>query len=116
MKFVKSSILAFIAMVATANIALSQNAMPQTTDSTTTLIIKVKGADCSEDLKTIATNVEKLDGVSSCNIIKEGVTSNFEVKFNSALTTKKEIYAAIENTSGCDNPNDKPYKVKNKKQ
>jgi copper chaperone CopZ len=116
MKLVKSFILAFIAMAATTNIAWSQNAIPQTTDSTMTLIIKVKGADCSEDLKTIATNVEKLDGVSNCKIIKEGVTSSFEVKCNPAVVTKKEIYAAIENTSGCDNPNDKPYKVKNKMQ
>jgi copper chaperone CopZ len=114
MKIIKILILAFITMTATANTAFSQSTIKQTTDSTKIIIIKVKGADCSEDLKTLSSNVEKLKGVKSCKVIKEGVTSNFEVKVNPALVTEKEIYAAIENTGACDNPNVKPYKVKNK--
>ncbi|VAW22963.1 hypothetical protein MNBD_BACTEROID01-2371 [hydrothermal vent metagenome] len=114
MKLIKLFTLAFIAMAATTNPVFSQNTTTQTSDSTKTITIKVKGADCSEDLQIIAANVEKLKGVKSCKIIKEGVTSSFGVKYNPALATKKEIYAAIENTSGCDNPNDKPYTVKNK--
>lgn len=81
-------------------------------DSTKTLIIKVKGINCSMDLKSISTNVEKLKGVNSCKSLKMGTTSTFEVNFNPALVTEKEIHEAIENTSGCENPEEKPYKVK----
>lgn len=81
-------------------------------DSAKTATIKVKGVTCSHDLKTIGGNVEKLKGVSYCKAEKAGPTTQFEVKFNPALVTEKEIYAAIEATAGCQNPNDRPYKVK----
>ena len=81
-------------------------------DSIKTIQVKVKGITCGNDLKTIAGNVEKLKGVSSCKTGKMGATSSFEVKYNPAKINEKEIYAAIENTSGCENPNDRPYKVK----
>jgi hypothetical protein len=41
-----------------------------------------------------------------------GPTSSFEVKYNPAQISLKAIHSAIENTGGCENPNDKPYKVK----
>ena len=63
-------------------------------------------------LKTISGNVEKLEGVSSCTAGKAGATSSFEVKFDPALVTEKQIYSAIEDTGGCKNPDDRPYKVK----
>ena len=114
MKSIKTLILTLIVVTATTNSAFSQSKTEQITDSTETIIIKVKGADCSEDLKIMSSNIKKQKGVSSCKVIKEGVTSSFEVKYNPTIITKKEIYAVIENTSGCDNPNEKPYKVKNK--
>lgn len=89
----------------------AQNNAP-TQDSSKTITVKVKGVTCSGDLKTIAGNVEKLSGVNHCKTGKMGATSTFEVKFNPSRVSEKEIYAAIENTGGCENPNDKPYKVK----
>ena len=50
MKSIKMLILALI-VVATTNHAFSQSNTVQTKESTETIIIKVKGADCSEDLK-----------------------------------------------------------------
>ncbi len=114
MKYLKILILALIVTTVSTNSVFSQSKTAQVKDSTETIIIKVKGADCSEDLKIMSVNIKKQKGVSSCKVIKEGVTSSFEVKYNPALITKKEIYAVIENTSGCDNPNEKPYTVKNK--
>jgi copper chaperone CopZ len=64
------------------------------------------------DVKTIASNIEKLAGVINCKADKPGATTSFELKFNPARVTEKEIVAAIENTGGCENPNDRPYKVK----
>lgn len=76
------------------------------------ITIKVKGVTCAMDLKTIASNVEKLDGVGRCRPLKEGAVSTFEVAYNPLKVTEKAIYAAVENTEGCENPADRPYKVK----
>lgn len=81
-------------------------------DNAVVIVIKVKGVTCAMDLKTIASNVEKLDGVSSCKPLKEGAVSTFQVAYNPLKISEKEIYAAVENTEGCENPTDRPYKVK----
>ena len=60
----------------------------------------------------ISANVEKLNGVSSCKPGKQGTTTTFDVKFNPALITEKEIFAAVEGTGSCENPKERPYKVK----
>lgn len=77
-----------------------------------TITIKVKGVTCSNDLKTLAGNVKELNGVSECKPGKMGPTSVFKITYNPALVSTKEIYKAIENTGGCSDPNDRPYKVK----
>lgn len=84
----------------------------QPTDSLKTANIKVKGITCSMDLKMISANLEKLNGVSSCIAGKHGTTSTFEVKYNPLLVSEKDIYAAIEGTGSCENPEERPYKVK----
>jgi len=113
MKFIKSFVLAFIVLTATANIAFSQTTNTnQQADTIKTASIKVKGITCSMDLKMISANVEKLNGVSSCKAGKQGTTTTFEVNFNPALVTEKEIYTAIEGTGSCENPDERPYKVK----
>lgn len=91
---------------------ISAQNIAQNSDTTQTIVIKVKGITCSNDLKTIATNVEKVAGVTTCKTGKMGATSTFEVKFNPKKASMKDIHSAIENTSGCENPNDRPYKVK----
>lgn len=111
MKFIKSFVLAFIVLTATTSIAFAQSTS-QKTDSTKTVTVKVNGITCSMDLKMIVANVEKLKGVSSCKSGKMGTTSSLEVKFNPALVTEKEIHTAIENTGGCKNPDERPYKMK----
>ena len=113
MKFIKSFVLAIILLTATTTYAFSQTTNPnQAKDSTKTIKLKVKGITCSSDLKTISANVEKLTGVSSCKAGKMGTTSSFEIKFNPILVTEKEINKTIENTGGCENPNERPYKIK----
>ncbi len=113
MTFIKSFVVACIVFTASTSIAFSQTSSTnQTADSTKTLTLKVKGITCSMDLKTISSNVEKLHGVSSCKAGKMGPTSSFTIKYNPELVAEKEINTAIENTGGCENPNDRPYKVK----
>jgi copper chaperone CopZ len=113
MKFIKSLVLACTVLTATTNIAFSQSTNTiQQTDSVKTATVKVKGITCSMDLKMISDNVEKLKGVSSCKAVKQGTTTTFEVKYNPALVSEKEIFAAIEETGSCENPEERPYKVK----
>lgn len=78
----------------------------------TTIIVKVKGATCSNDLKLIETNVAKLKGVSKCNVGKKGAITSFNIQFDPKLVTRKKIHTAIEGTGSCENPDARPYKVK----
>ena len=113
MKFIKILALALVFIAATANSVSAQSSTEQTVSSTETIVIKVNGADCSNDLRRISSNIEKEYGVSSSKVVKEGTTSRFEVTYDPALVTKETIYAAIEQTSGCGNPNNRPYTVRN---
>lgn len=111
MKPIKSLIMLGIVILCSINSTFAQtNISPA--DSNQIVTIKVKGVTCSGDLKTIAMNVEKLTGVTQCKTGKMGATSTFEVKYNPSKVSLKAIYTAIENTQGCENPNDRPYKVK----
>jgi copper chaperone CopZ len=91
---------------------ISAQNITQNSDTSQTIVVKVKGVTCAGDLKTIASNVEKVEGVSTCKTGKMGATSSFEIKYNPKKANIKDIHSAIENTGGCENPNDRPYKVK----
>ncbi len=106
---IKKLIIAILVFTAISNRSFAYNTKPLT-DSTIT--IKVKGVTCSNDLKTLADNVKDLKGVSNCVPGKAGPTSVFKVTYNPAMVSTKEIYKAIENTGGCSDPDDRPYKVK----
>jgi copper chaperone CopZ len=91
--------------------AFSQAEKPAT-DSLTTISVKVKGVTCNNDLNTLSENVKALNGVRDCAPGKKGPVSEFKITFNQSLVSKKDIYEAIENTEGCTDPKDRPYKVK----
>lgn len=105
----KKLIIAVFVFMAIGNKS-NANAVISLTDSIIT--IKVKGVTCSNDLKTLSDNVKVLKGVSDCIPGKAGPTSVFKVTYNPALVSTTEIYKAIENTGGCSDPEDRPYKVK----
>ncbi|HMI79496.1 MAG TPA: hypothetical protein VK484_11935 [Ferruginibacter sp.] len=105
----KKIIVAVLVFTAIGNRSFALGESPAT-DSTIT--IKVKGVTCSNDLKTLSDNVKELKGVSECKPGKTGPVSVFKITFNPALVSTEEIYKAIENTGGCSDPNERPYKVK----
>ena len=111
MKHIKLLMLALVFIITNAQNISAQN-ITQNSDTSQTIVVKVKGVTCAGDLKTIASNVEKVEGVTTCKTGKMGATSSFEVKYNPKKANIKDIHSAIENTGGCENPNDKPYKVK----
>ena len=99
---------------AAATVQLSAQSLSAASPSqeSKSILVKVKGVTCAMDLKTIAANVEKIPGVSSCIPGKQGATTVFEVLFNPVRASEKDISAAIEGTPGCEDPADRPYKVK----
>jgi copper chaperone CopZ len=114
MKFSKIFVLAITFVLASTATTFAQSATEkeQVSDTTKTLTTKVKGITCSTDLKMISAKVEKLKGVSTCKAGKTGPTTTFEIAYNPTLVTEKEINAAIQNTGSCENPDERPYKVK----
>lgn len=105
----KKLIVAVLVFTAITNKSFARN---ESAATDTTITIKVKGVTCGNDLKTLSANVKQLNGVSECKPGKAGPVSVFEISFDPALVNIKEIYKAIENTGGCSDPNDRPYKVK----
>lgn len=114
MKFTYIFTLAITLMLATTTTNFAQSKLDQakTTVTTENITTKVKGITCATDVKTIAANVEKLNGVSACTPAKTGPTTTYEIAYNPDLVTEEEITAAIQDTPGCKNPNDRPYKVR----
>lgn len=91
---------------------LSNGAKAQ--DKDTSIVLKVKGITCATDYKMIQTNIEKLSGIQNFEVGKQGATSTFVVIFDPELVSQKKICAAIEGTGSCENPDERPYKVKQK--
>ena len=94
------------------SIGFTTNSFAQEAD--TTITIKVKGITCSTDYKMIQANVEKLGGVSKFEVGKQGATSTFIINYNPDVVSEEKIYAAIKGTGSCENPDERPYKVKQK--
>lgn len=92
--------------------AFSQTGTDKQTGDTT-ISVKIKGITCSGDLKTLSDNVKEITGVSTVIPGKAAATSTFKISYNPALVKTNQIFAAIENTGGCADPKDRPYKVKN---
>jgi copper chaperone CopZ len=99
-------------MVLAIMVSFATRAQLTTTAKDTTITLKVKGLTCSNDLKTIAANVKEIKGVTECKTGKLGPTSSYKITYNTALVTLKEVVAVIENTPGCGDGAEKPYKVK----
>jgi copper chaperone CopZ len=91
----------------------SANAQTAPIAKDTTITLKVKGLTCSNDLRTIATHVKEMKGVADCKPGKLGPTSSYKITYNPALVNKNDLIATIENTPGCGDGAEKPYKVKN---
>ena len=117
-KFFYIATLVFVFIFTASLSATAQNSKEQTQTTTEsqkqkTIKIKVSGITCAGDCKDIQKVVAKMNGVSSVKQIgKPTATSVFEISFDPALISEKDIRKVVEDTPGCDNPEDRPYKVK----
>lgn len=112
MRLFKYIIASFIMISATAVTTSAQTSKPPG-QNLQTIKIKVTGITCKGDCKDIQESVAKLSGVTATSQIgKPSATSVFEITFNPALVTEKQIQKSVEDTPGCDDPEKRPYKVK----
>ncbi len=77
-----------------------------------TTVLKVKGATCKTDLGMIVSNVQKLDGVKSCEVLKHGATTTLEVSYDTNATSLNKIQKTVLTTGTCENPDERRYQVK----
>lgn len=104
------SAIIFIAPVKAQTNSVQAQANTQTLQ---TIKLKVSGITCSGDCKDIQKVLSGMKGVtSSKHIGKPTATTSFEVTFNPAIISEKELRKAVEDTPGCEDPKDRPYKVK----
>lgn len=83
-------------------------------DTVKTATIKVTGITCNGDMPTIKKKLINEDGVEEItftNPTKAGEVT-FTVKYFPSVITEKRIREVMESTPGCDNPEERPYKVK----
>ena len=110
MNLIRIFILVAVTYCSTLNLAFAQTT--KASESNKTILVKVKNVGCADELKMICDNVEKLEGVGSCIVEKQGATTKLQVNLNPSLVTEDAVQVAIENTGTCEDPNDRRYKVK----
>jgi len=97
--------------LATAQTASTADATEQSEVLETT-VLKVKGATCKTDLGMIVSNVQKLDGVKSCEVLKHGAVTTLEVSYDTNTTSLNKIQKTVLTTGTCENPDERRYQVK----
>lgn len=114
LKYLTTILVTLIICVSTS--AQTVQTSPSTTVQTQkqqTIKLKVSGITCSGDCKDIQKEVNKLNGIIAFKLLgKPAASSTFEITFDPAVVSEKEIRNKIEDTPGCEDPKDKPYKVK----
>jgi copper chaperone CopZ len=113
-KYFSALFIASVLFISASSSAQNTKEQPQTSQIQTVKIkLKVSGITCSGDIKDIQKAVTELKGVADCKPVgKTAATSAFEVSFNPAVISEKEIRSKMEDTPGCDDPEARPYKVK----
>jgi len=107
-------LIAFLCGTATMVTAQTANSTDATelTEVIETTVLKVKGATCKTDLGMIVSNVQKLDGVKSCEVLKHGAVTTMEVSYDTNTTSLNKIQKAVLTTGTCENPDERRYQVK----
>ncbi len=90
-------------------IALSGTANAQ---SDSTIVVKVKGLGCPNDVSIVESNVKALAGVAECKTLKLGATTSIEVRFDPSAVSSVQIFDAIEHSGTCTDKDARQFKVK----
>lgn len=105
------SALALMICLAFATLSLGQS-----TTKDTVIIIKVSGIICGMDLPIISDTLKKQDGVKDCKAIgKAAAVTRFEITYDPNKISYQQIVNIVQNAPSCEDPKEKPYKVKKNK-
>lgn len=86
---------------------------PATIDTVKKVVLKVSNLHCNNDMPTIKKQLLNQDGIDEVVFTDiSGTVSTFTVTYHSSVTNQELIEKTIESTPGCDDKNEKPYKVK----
>lgn len=110
-------VLAFAMCITLCFAAISRSTAQTTTVSKdTTIILEVTGITCGGDLPIICKRVQPEKGITEIKAVsKAAATTKFQVTYNPAIINYQQVVAAVQDAPSCDFPDEKPYKVKNKK-
>ena len=101
----------FITLLLSVFCFISQ-AKAQSTDTLKSMTLKIGNLTCDGDMPTIQKNLLNQDGIDEVMFTsRKKEASTFTVLFHSAATDADNIKLAVENTPGCDDPDEKPYRV-----
>lgn len=93
-------------------IFLTGQASAQSADTLKSFTFEVKNLHCDGDMPAIQKNLLNQEGIDEVSFTKrKKQASVFTVLFHTAATRPEQIKAAVENTAGCDAPDEKPYRV-----
>ena len=90
-----------------------QQAAAQTADTLKTITLEVGNLHCDGDMPTIQKNLLNQEGIDEVSFTaRKKQAATFTVTFHTAANSPNGIKSAVENTPGCDAPDEKPYRVK----
>lgn len=82
-------------------------------DSTKSYIVKVSNLHCNNDMPTIKKQLLNKDGIDEVIFTDiSGVSSTFTITYHTSAINPDQIEKTIEDTPGCDDKSEKPYRVK----
>ena len=112
-KFVLAIAMCITLCFAAINRSAAQTA---TVSKDTTIILEVAGITCGGDLPVICKRVQPEKGITEIKAVsKAAATTKFQVTYNPAIINYQQVVAAVQDAPSCDFPNEKPYKVKKRK-
>lgn len=100
-------------LLLTGSLFLSQTSSAQAADTLKTVTIEVSNLHCDGDMPTIKKQLLNGEGIDDVTFTdRKKLASSFTITYHTAATSPEKVKAAIENTAGCDAPDEKPYRVK----
>lgn len=72
---------------------------------------RVKGITCANDINTLTERVKAIPGVIKFETLKQGAISKFSLGVLINKVKPSVVIDTIQNTAGCKNPADRPYKI-----
>jgi hypothetical protein len=105
---------AYIKNIAAAIILAASMPFGLSAQADSTIVLRVSGAGCHNDIAIIVGAVKSAHGVKDASLDKHAAVSLVKVVFDPRETSYEKLAAVVESTGTCTDPNARRYKVRNK--